>query len=951
MLASSGSAARHRCLAALVVGLAIGASAAAQTGLPGLLRDVAESPAPNWGQLVPGPAVFVPLGGELYFASWDLTEGLELRATDGTAAGTRTVRDVCPGSCGGFTWVELVESGGILYFGADDGVHDRELWRSDGTRAGTRRVAPPGGPTIAPMPEFITAAPGGVYFVALDAAHGSELWWSDGTAAGTHLVVDLWPGSLPEGGAGPSDLTWLAGAGLVFAADDGVHGRELWITQGGAATTQLLADVRPGAAAGIEYRQAYPNAYGSPVVSGGKVYFAADDGAHGGELWVTDGTPAGTSLVADLAPGLASAYPSSFFAFGSDLLFGASGPGSLRTLWRTNGTAAGTVALGDAAHGTQQLSPTGYGLLGGVVYFAGWQAATGRELWRTDGTLEGTALAVEIQPGPQTGIVGYRGFTAAAGRLWFPGDDGAHGSEWWQSDGTGGGTFQVADLVPGPGWGVDGFSVPFPREVDGHVLLAGFDSERAFALRAGEPGVVGAAVVHAAGDRAGSALFCTLWNCPTQVTPVAGGVAFAAFDGPHGGETWRSDGTEAGTRLAADIAPGPNSSAFYWRSVHARASLGDDLLLVASDCVTQSCDDASVQLRRVDVAGNVTALTAEPWSVAPGDLTAWDGAGYLATEGGLWKSDGTAAGTALLDAAALGAHWFTPASEALYFAAGALWRSDGSGGGTAALDPGFAYGVSARPVVAADGSGHDRLYFTAGDAVAGNELWTSDGSDAGTRRVVDLRPGPAASIPTLNLQGFEEVPLLATVGGDVFFAADDGVAGDELWMSDGSPGNATLLEVRPGAAGSQPRYVTAAGGRVYFVADDGIHGREPWVSDGTAAGTHLVTDVRPGPESSSPQELVDWMGRLVFAADDDVHGMELWRVDAAGAGAQLVVDLRPGVEPASPQGLTAVGERLYFFADDGTTGLEPWVWSAASDLFRDSFETGAVDRWSSATAP
>jgi ELWxxDGT repeat protein len=252
---------RHRWLAVLVVGLAVGASAAAQTGLPGLLRDVAESPAPNWGQLVPGPAVFVPLGGELYFASWDLTEGLELRATDGTAAGTRTVRDVCPGSCGGFAWVELVESGGVLYFGADDGEHGRELWRSDGTRAGTRRVASPGGPAIARMPEFLAAAPGGVYFVALDAAHGSELWWSDGTAAGTHLVIDLWPGSLPESGEGPSDLMWLAGVGLVFAADDGVHGREPWITQGSAATTQLLADVRPGAAAGIGYREAYPNAY------------------------------------------------------------------------------------------------------------------------------------------------------------------------------------------------------------------------------------------------------------------------------------------------------------------------------------------------------------------------------------------------------------------------------------------------------------------------------------------------------------------------------------------------------------------------------------------------------------------------------------------------------------------------------------------------------------------
>ncbi|HEV8242315.1 MAG TPA: ELWxxDGT repeat protein [Thermoanaerobaculia bacterium] len=935
-------------LLALAAAAALSAAARAQTGLPSLLRDIAPSPSPNWGQLVPGTAVFVPLGGELYFAGWDLTEGLELRATDGTAAGTRTVRDVCPGSCGGFYGFELVESGGVLYFVGDDPVHGRELWRSDGTRAGTYRLSEvlPGGDHGA-SPGFLTPAPGGIYFAAVDIDHGEELWWSDGTPAGTHLVADVQPGAGPQTGDGPSHLTWLAGRGLVFVADDGTHGRELWLTQGTAATTQMLADVRPGAASGLDYYQAYPDAYAEPAVAGSKVYFTADDGSHGRELWATDGTAAGTGMVADLAPGLDSSHPSNFFPFGSDLLFGAYGPGFTRPLWRTNGTAAGTVALGDAAHGSQDLNPVGYGLLGGVVYFAGSSAATGRELWRTDGTLAGTQLAVDIRPGPDHSIGGLRGFTAAAGRLWFPADDGVHGIEWWQSDGTVAGTFLVADLMPGAAAGVDPFSGPFPRAIGGHVLLLGYDPDRAVALRAGEPGVAGAPVVWAAGDRAGSMVFCTLWNCPATVTPVTGGVAFAAFDGPHGGETWRSDGTEAGTRLVADIAPGPYFSTYYWPA-HARAAFGDDLLLVASDCGTSPCEDAAVQLRRADAAGNVTALTAEPWSVAPGDLAAWNGAGYLAAENGLWKSDGSAAGTAPLSAAAVGAHWFAPGSDALYFAAGALWRSDGTGIGTAALNSGFDYGLSAPPVVTGDGSGHDRVYFGAADAAAGNELWTSDGTDAGTRRVVDLRPGPAGSMPTVIAVGLEEIPLLAAVGPNVFFAADDGVAGEELWMSNGSPANAALLEVRPGPLGSQPRWLTPVGSQVYFAADDGVHGVEPWVSDGTPAGTHLVADIRAGVESSSPRELAAWMGRLVFAADDDVHGMELWRADPGGTGAQLVTDLRPGAEPSSPQGMTAVGERLYFFADDGVTGLEPWVWSAANEVFADGFETGAVARWSRA---
>ncbi len=928
------------------------ADAIAQTGLPGLLRDIAESPAPNWGQLVPGTAVFVPLGGELYFASWDLTEGLELRATDGTAAGTRTVRDICPGSCGGFKWVELVESGGVLYFGATgDEAQASELWRSDGTRAGTRRVALPGGPPIVSAPESLTPAPGGVYFVGRSVTHGPELWWSDGTAAGTHLVVDLLPGNPSSSDSGPSHLTWLPGVGLVFAADDGVHGHELWITQGSAATTTMLADIRPGADSALPWLQPYPGAWGTPVLAGSRVYLGANDGVHGHELWATDGSPAGTVMVSDLVSGAGDSNPSAFFAFGDDLLFGAQGTSFQRTLWRTDGTAAGTVPLGDAAHGTAELMPRGFGILGGVVYFAAYQTATGSELWRTDGTLDGTQLAVEIRPGAASGIDAFRGFTAADGRLWFPGNDGTHGTEWWQSDGSAAGTFMVADLAPGAAAGVDPFSVPMPRDIDGHVMLVGFDPDRAFAVRAGEPGAPGAPVVHAAGDRAGSVLFCTMWNCPTAMTPVAGGVAFGAFDGPHGGEAWRSDGTDTGTRLVADIAPGPGYSQFYWNSTRIRAPLADDLLLVASDCTGPSCADSTVQLRRADGAGNVTALTAEPWGNAPGELVSRNGAGYFAAENGLWRSDGTAPGTALLSAGALYAKWFTPTDEALYFASGPLWRSDGTSGGTAALDAGFAYGVSTRPVLTDDGAGNDRLYFIAHDSAAGRELWTSDGTGAGTRRVVDLRPGVASSVPPAEGQVFAEVSVLAALGPKAFFVADDGNAGEELWTSDGSPGNATLLEVRPGAAGSQPRHITAAGGRVYFVADDGVHGREPWVTDGTPAGTHLLRDVRPGPESSTPKELVDWMGRLVFAADDDVYGMELWRADAGGTDAQLVVDLRPGVAPSSPQGLTAVDEKLYFFADDGITGLEPRVWSAAAALFADGFETGTQERWSRSTGP
>ena len=924
----------------------------AQTGLPARLRDIGTVPQPAYAPLLANPHVFARLGDELFFAFWEPTDGLELRASTGLLGSFRTVRDICPGSCHGFWIFELVESGGVLFFVGDDGVHGRELWRSDGTSAGTAMVADivPGLDRGAD-PQFLTPAPGGVYFSADDGVHGRELWWSGGTEGTTHLVADLLPGGPDPADLGPSHLTWLPGKGLVFSADDGVHGREPWLTNGSEASTLSLADVLPGAGSGLGWYSPFPGRTPDVAAAGVRVFFPADDGLHGIELWATDGTPAGTGLVADIASGSDTSHLRAFHAMGSTLLFAAGPPGAA-TLWRSDGTVGGTYPLGDVAHGSDQLSPTVYADFGPQVYFGGYQPATGRELWKTDGTLAGTQLAVDVLPGPASGVQTLDYLATAANWIFFPGTNGKDGVEWWQHNPIPA-TFQIDDLMPGPASSVDFvFAVTHPAAAgapgEQRVLLGGFDPVGGWGVWSATPGSTGLDGVRSAGDRPGSLQLCTLWNCPPQFVPWGGGVAFGAYEAVHGLEPWRSDDTDAGTSRVADIAPGINSSLFPITSFKNLAPLGDDLLLLANDCSTSSCPSSSVQLWRATIAGTLTKLSNGSWTYEPGDLASWNGAGYFAAEDAVWRSDGTPGGTGPLGGAGF-ARWFTPGASRLYFVAstGGLWKTDGTPAGTVPIigPTPFAPG---RPVLTDNGAGGEILYFAAADGVAGNELWTSDGTDGGTRRVVDLRAGTGGSIPTPFPPGFEEPSLLAALGPLVFFAADDGFAGEELWVSNGTPGNATLLEVRPGPAGSQPRSVTAAGGRVYFVADDGVHGREPWVTDGTPGGTHLLADVRPGSASSTPRELVDWMGRLVFAADDDVHGMELWRAEPDGAGAQLVADLSPGVAPSSPQGLTAVGERLYFFADDGTSGLEPWLWSAAAEMFKDGFETGNVTRWSRA---
>src|SRR5205085_2313751 len=126
-----------------------------------------------------------------------------------------------------------------------------------------------------------------------------------------------------------------------------------------------------------------------------------------------------------------------------------------------------------------------------------------------------------------------------------------------------------------------------------------------------------------------------------------------------------------------------------------------------------------------------------------------------------------------------------------------------------------------------------------------------------------------------------------------------------------------------------PGYLTAVGGTLFFVADDGLNGRELWKSDGTAVGTVLVKDINPGsaygfPSTSSPSSLTAVGGTLFFAANDGTNGKELWKSDGTPAGTVLVKDINPGSADSYPNGLTAVGGTLYFAADDGVHAQELW---------------------------
>jgi ELWxxDGT repeat protein len=142
-----------------------------------------------------------------------------------------------------------------------------------------------------------------------DGVHGDELWVTDGTAAGTRMVLDINPGTASSAG-----VTCFSRIGSVayLIASDGVHGYELWKSDGTAAGTVMLKDIRPGSATSLP---------SCPLQVGNSIYFSVYDDTHGSEIWKTDGTPAGTQLIKDINPGAASSVPSELISANGLLVF------------------------------------------------------------------------------------------------------------------------------------------------------------------------------------------------------------------------------------------------------------------------------------------------------------------------------------------------------------------------------------------------------------------------------------------------------------------------------------------------------------------------------------------------------------------------------------------------------------------------------------------------------
>jgi ELWxxDGT repeat protein len=138
------------------------------------------------------------------------------------------------------------------------------------------------------------------------------------------------------------------------------------------------------------------------------------------------------------------------------------------------------------------------------------------------------------------------------------------------------------------------------------------------------------------------------------------------------------------------------------------------------------------------------------------------------------------------------------------------------------------------------------LFFAANTGSVGYELWKSDGTSSGTVLVRDFA--------TENWVGDDNLRELTNVNGLLYFSSSDETKGDELWKSDGtSSGTVLVRDIQPDEYGILPFGFTNVNGTLYFSANDGIHGHELWKSDGTSSGTVLVRDINFGGRRRLPR--------------------------------------------------------------------------------------------------
>ena len=859
-----------------------------------LVRDI------NPGSVSGGGAWYHRVGDVAVFLGSDGIHGPEVWRSDGTDAGTYMLADIGPGKqgFGGNAVFSSVVLDGVLYFAADDTVSGIELWRTDGTREGTYLAVDIVPGYAGSGPEGLTVAGNRLYFSLSDG-----LWSSDGTPTGTQRIADLHV----------IRCCVAAGNAVFFTANDEVHGIELWRAVGqtvemvanlstepmGAGqdgsshpefitargeSVLFIAQLRANTPAGIECKLYRADASGGGATElrnlqincslrkvinlpGGMMFSLPSSGAPApgqyDELWVSDGTAAGT-MPLDLngvhySTVLLNDYhfKAAYGPNGEAYFFGTVGTGQPDKIWRTDGTRAGTRVFADLSSRSAQQEIIWFN---GRVYFdaGGNTTAPDTGLWTSDGTVAGTTT---VRIGDISNITDLR---IANGRLqfWSATAD-PNQRELWSSDGTSAGTIYLGNRS----------DVTSTAAVDASVVFAGQVGSRAVFAAQLDAFALGRELSITDGTRGNSSLIRNInigGNAdPGNFLKLGDQILFSAHDWDHGRQLWRTDGTESGTFQLQDI--------------------------------VRSGSDANVLLGSPDtIINGVAYFTAGEYGMYPD----------------LWRTDGTVAGTYEIPGILglrihiLGGNGNVLLYRALSGADNRTHLYSWSGNQPQIIAAADALKITSDPGVTFDG----RVCFRAWDVDPRYvDVWCASGMQgdvvratnfaalglsAGEMRLLGNKlllnvPGSGSASGLYFTQGVAGTSqrisgariktALAFGNGQLAFLSESG----NLMLTDGtSAGTRNLLQ---GATlpGSLSGAFGVLGSYVVFVVNDPIRGAVLWRTDGTPAGTRYVADLDPATAPATAQESAFFTlgNRLLYSGYRRNIGNDLWSFNATDPNA------------------------------------------------------------------
>ena len=637
-------------------------------------------------------------------------------------------------------------------------------------------------------------------------------------------------------------------------------------------------------------------------------------------LPISAGTPYLVKDINQHASPAAGSYPNSFLTFGSLVLFTTNtSTGTPLELWRTDGTSAGTFKLGG--------KPGSFVVWNGKVWF------TSNGLWSTDGTVAGTQQFVlpadvpapaYLMPGPS------HLYLFNQGRL-------------WRTDGTTAGTKQLTTAPLSSEFATASGSAALGSTL--YLLTTFLDMSDLWKVDAG-------GVVSKVKDL----------QAPGSHLTTAGNLLYLSVSGRDGIRTlWQSNGTDAGTfplRPAARIA---------LKGIPGFVTVGSVVYFTGNDGTGNKLwrtDGTNTSWAATSLPGASATFDAYPVGRFTNGtlLLSGPGLGSSSGESGLWTYDGTT--TTYLSPGQLA--YPPPAPGAvmagtytLFPRTNEIWRTDGTVAGTysiGAFPSGSSFNFPTGSIgskVIFGGRGNDygvELWQTTGtvgsismvkDIVEGTngsrpahltpfrggilfdalgpvqdvppigerrDLWFSDGTEAGTRKLFADWP----------IQGTYEV-----CGNRAFLQHSTPEAGEELWTTDGTvAGTAMVADLFPGNNSSTPAQFRCVDGVAFFIA--GPYGaRSLWRSDGTAAGTLMVRPLDALPENLMPPRvtMVAFRHQLYFVVRGGNSTTQLWRSDGTTAGTVMVKDFPSG---GFEDSLYVAGDVLYVETEPGPSRSILW---------------------------